>query len=77
MEHFQKAVQLNPDFAGAHDNLAATLALQGRPAEAIEHYQKSLQIRPDNAKARYNLANILAAQDGWTKPPSTTSGRWN
>jgi tetratricopeptide (TPR) repeat protein len=59
MVHYQKALQVKPDFAEAHYNFGNALLKMGRADEAITHYQKALQIKPDNARARYNFGNAL------------------
>ena len=59
IDHFQKALQLKPDIAEAHNNLGVVLAKIGKLDEAVEHYQEALQIRPDYAEARINLGNAL------------------
>jgi tetratricopeptide (TPR) repeat protein len=56
----QVALQINPDYADAHDNLGNALFQKRRVAEAITHYQKALQINPDYAEAHNNLAWVLA-----------------
>ena len=55
IEHYQKTLQIKPDFSECHYSLAVALAQQGRLDEAITHYQQSLQITPDRAKAHINL----------------------
>ena len=60
MEHFGRAVALNPDYAEAHDNLALALAGAGRTAEAIGHYERALQLKPDYPDACANLGVALA-----------------
>ena len=57
--HYQKALQINPDYAKAHNNLGIALLQKGSVEEAITHYQKALQINPDYAEACYNLGNAL------------------
>jgi tetratricopeptide (TPR) repeat protein len=57
--HFQKALELKPDFAEAHNNLGNFLFQNGNVDEAMARYQKALEIRPDYAMARYNLGNAL------------------
>ena len=58
--HYQKALQINPDYAEAHNNLGNALRQMGRMDEAIAHYQRALQIKPDNAEVQNNLAWVLA-----------------
>jgi len=57
--HFQKALEILPDYELALNNLGQALLQQGRADEAIAHFQKALKIRPDNAKIHRNLANAL------------------
>ena len=57
--HYQKALQINPDYAEAHNNLGNALLQKGRVDEAIAQYQKALQIKPDYAEAHDNLGNAL------------------
>ena len=57
--HYQKALQINPDYAEAHVNLGNALFKKGNVDEAFVHYQKALQINPDYAEAHVNLGNAL------------------
>jgi tetratricopeptide (TPR) repeat protein len=62
MEHYQKAIQIDPNYAEAQNNLGAALAAEGRFDEAIENYHKAIQIRPNFAYALNNLGMALAAR---------------
>src|SRR4051812_15931390 len=44
-EHFARAVRVRPDYLMARDNLAVTLARQGRHAEALELMKQTLAMR--------------------------------
>jgi len=57
--HYQKALQIKPDFAEAHYNFGHALLKKGNVDEAIAHYQKALTINPDNAEAHNNFGNAL------------------
>jgi tetratricopeptide (TPR) repeat protein len=61
--HFQKALEIKPDYAEAHNNLGNVLLQKGSVDEAIVHYQKALEIKPDYAEACYNLGNALLQKD--------------
>jgi tetratricopeptide (TPR) repeat protein len=62
MEHYQKAIQIDPNYAEAQNNLGAALAAEGRFDEAIENYHRAIQIRPNFAYALNNLGMALAAR---------------
>ena len=45
--HYQKALQIEPDSASAHNNLGLALAGRGQIDAALAHYRKALEIKPD------------------------------
>jgi Flp pilus assembly protein TadD len=51
------ALQINPDYEAAHNNLGGALLEKGSVEGAISHYQKALQIDPGSAEAHNNLGN--------------------
>jgi len=53
--HYQKALEIKPDYGRAHNNLGALLTTQGKYAEAIEHYREAFRINPNDARAYFNL----------------------
>jgi Flp pilus assembly protein TadD len=55
----QRAAQLLPHDAEAHNNLGNALRSGGRIAEALASCQQALRIRPDFAEAHNNLGNAL------------------
>ncbi|MGD0746000.1 MAG: tetratricopeptide repeat protein, partial [Verrucomicrobiota bacterium] len=57
--HFQKALEIAPNYALAHNNLGIALVQMGSMDEAITHYLKALQIDPDSASAHNNLGTAL------------------
>ena len=57
--HFQRAVQLNPNYEEGHYNLGTALLEKGRVDEAIVEFQQALAIRADYAQARNNLGKAL------------------
>lgn len=64
---YRTALQLQPDYSQAHNNMAGALLQLRRPAEAIEHYRKVLELRAGRAPnelaaAHYNLANALTEE---------------
>ena len=57
---FSKALELKPDYAGAHNNLGYVLLQQGKAAEAIIHFRKAIELNPKSAEAHFNLGTALA-----------------
>ena len=62
IEHYQKALDLQPDYAMAHNNLGNALLDQGKVVEAVAHFRKALDIQPAYAEAHNNLGNALFRQ---------------
>jgi len=58
--HFQKALDIYPDYAEANANLADVLCLQGQWRDAVDHYQMALRSQPKYAMAHNNLGIALA-----------------
>ena len=63
MEHYQKAIQLNPNFPDALNDVGLALAAQGRFDEAIENYRKAIQMDPNRFEMQYDLGLALAAEN--------------
>lgn len=59
----QKALELEPDYAPAHDAIAFLYQTVGEDKLAEKHYKKSLRIDPDNAMARNNYGQFLCFQE--------------
>ena len=60
MAHYQRALEIRPDYAVAHNNLGIALAGRGLNDRAIEHFRKSLQSNPSYAQAHSKLGAALA-----------------
>jgi Flp pilus assembly protein TadD len=58
----QKALEIKPNFATAHNNLGAFLLNCGRLNEAVQHFQESLRLNPDSVNACNNLCDALIQQ---------------
>lgn len=52
---FREAIELDPNFCDAMDNLGIMLRKQGKADEAIQWYQRSLEVKPDNSLALRNM----------------------
>ena len=59
---YQQAVEINPDFAEAHNSLGIVFAGLGKIDEAIAHFGRALEIKPDFAEAHNSLGNLLAGR---------------
>lgn len=53
---YQKAVELDPAYCDAMDNLGRLLRGRGDVAGAVYWYKRSLSVKPDNTVAHQNLA---------------------
>jgi tetratricopeptide (TPR) repeat protein len=56
---YRHALQISPNFAGAHSNLGNALQSLGQLDEAVSCYRRALQLQPDFAEAHNNLGNAL------------------
>ncbi|HEX2061715.1 MAG TPA: protein kinase [Thermoanaerobaculia bacterium] len=56
-EAYRRAIELNPNYAMAHDGYAMLLAARGRSSEAIEQIAKAADLDP--------LSLIIAVHAGW------------
>ena len=52
-------MEIYPEFAAAHSNLASVLQHQGRLHEALQHYREAIRIQPTFADAYSNLGNTF------------------
>lgn len=59
MHCYSEAVEINPNYAEAHNNLANTLKMFNRYTEALTHYQKAVSLKPNFYEAMMNLAGAL------------------
>lgn len=60
VKEFKKALDLDPESAHAHDNLATVYAEKKCFRDALSEYLAALDLDPDAPTAHYNLANFLA-----------------
>jgi tetratricopeptide (TPR) repeat protein len=60
--HYRRALDLDPRYVKARNNLGMTLGRLGRTDEAIAAYRQVLDEAPQHGNARYNLANALMRQ---------------
>ena len=60
--YYTAALETNPRFAVAHNDLALDLVSQGDRPAAIEHYAQALKLDPQYAEAHRNLALALMGE---------------
>lgn len=58
MAEFKKAIQSDPTYAGAYNNLGITYERMNRDG-AQEQYERAIQLMPDFVHAHFNLARLL------------------
>lgn len=58
-EFYRRALDLGPNVAESHFNLANALAALGRLDEAAALYRRTAMLRPNYAPAHHNLGNVL------------------
>lgn len=56
---YEKALELDPDYADAYCNLGAVRYNQGQRAAARRAFEACLSRVPDHVEANFNLANVL------------------
>lgn len=62
--HLRRAIELNPDYADAYDNLGILLLRGGRRSEAIPEFARAIQRSPQVPEYHYELANALSDEPG-------------
>ena len=60
---YKKAIELEPDFYVAHNNLANIFSDLKRYDEAETAYRKAIELNPDYATAYSNLGNLLSDEN--------------
>src|SRR5271155_1696899 len=58
---FQNALQIDPDFADAHYQLAQCYLKRGSLRQAYPELARTVELAPNNLKAQLDLAGILLA----------------
>jgi tetratricopeptide (TPR) repeat protein len=56
---YRSALQLRPDHAAAHNNLAHVLMAQGRLGEAENHCREALRLEPNQGRVHLSLGHVL------------------
>ena len=58
--HFEKALERDPGYADAHNNLGVMFFRQGRMMSAEQHFETALRLQPDHTDAQGNLERLRA-----------------
>jgi Tfp pilus assembly protein PilF len=85
--HYQKAVELAPDFYEARNNLGSDLLSKSKFPEARQQFEKVITINPSDAAAYFNLANLSLltqqydqaqswVEQGLSKQPDSAFGQF-
>jgi protein O-mannosyl-transferase len=61
--HFERALQIDPNFYDGLVVMGVTRAHQGRVPEAIEYFQAAIRLQPNTPKAHVQLAHALWTQN--------------
>jgi tetratricopeptide (TPR) repeat protein len=59
IDYLERALRINPDFADAHNGMAALLVMRGEVDRAADHLRKALRYTSGNVDALNNLGNAL------------------
>jgi superkiller protein 3 len=60
--HFQKALEIDPGYAAAHNGVGIVLAREAQLDQAIAHWRKAVEINPRYADAYYNLGVAMVRE---------------
>ena len=59
VEHYQRAIAIQPDYAPAYNNLGVAEHSAGQLDKAFTAFQRAVDMKPEYPDAHYNLANVL------------------
>jgi Flp pilus assembly protein TadD len=63
IEHYLKALQINPTYPHAYSNLGLSLVKKGKVEDGIRHFLTALEINPKDYEAKSNLGVALVMQE--------------
>lgn len=64
--NYRRAVEIDPHYAAAHNDLGVMLLQRGDVPSAISQFRQGLKSTPRHIRMRWNLANALAKQGDFT-----------
>ena len=59
-QQYRQALQIDPKYANAHNNLGSILLAQGKRDEALREYREAVRLQPQSASGLENLSRALA-----------------
>ena len=62
---YEKAIQLNPNFSEAYNNLGNTKKTLNDRVNAILYYKKAINLKADNFQALFNLSSIYKEENNY------------
>ena len=68
LEHFRKAIKIQPRFAEAHFSIGNALYRQGKVDDAIASFRQAIASDPKHARACNNLASLLGTKGEKDEP---------
>ena len=68
VEHFKTAVELDPTYAAAYNNLAVAYEHEGQFSKAREAYERALKLEPNNFQIRQNYDLFREINDRTGQP---------
>ncbi len=71
---YRRALELNPDYAEAHNNLGIALKDQGKLDEAVACYRRALELKPDLPRPTTTWALRCRTRGSWTRRWPATAG---
>ena len=63
LDHYRRAIELQPDYAPAFNNMGISLVQKGRLDDGVIAYERAIALRPDYPEAHYNLADARLKQN--------------
>lgn len=66
LKNYQRALEINPDFAPAHERIGTIYQLQGNVMDAIASFSKAIEVNPKSLAAQLGIGNAYQEM-GWAE----------
>jgi len=73
---YRRALELNPNYADAYNNLGLTFKEKGELDEAITCYRRALELNPNQVNAHFNMSLALLLSGNFKQGWSEYEWRW-